>query len=82
MTWRAAAAQLVAAGFVPSLGPADLRLIRCTVANMAKAGELQVCTQVKCPGSRRPMVAYCLPDARPAHAPDEPWLLLSAALRP
>lgn len=84
LTWRDAAACLVAGGHLPSVGASELHLIRRTVDNMANAGELQRAHEVRRPGSNRPMTALRLSRLGPAQAPPEavPWGSLAAALRP
>ena len=84
LTWRDAAAALVAGGHAPSLGASELQIIRRTVANMASAGELQRAHEVRRLGSKRPMTAFRLARPEPGQlAPEaERWASLAAALRP
>lgn len=82
MTWRAAAAELVAAGHLPSVGASELLMIRRTVENMARAGELVPCGHVRQPGSCRPMTAYQFRPVGEAGRKGEAWLLLADAMRP
>lgn len=58
LTWRHALEQLGRLGLVNPAAPSEARLVRRTVENMRRAGELAPVAQVKVQGSRRPMVAY------------------------
>lgn len=81
LTWRGAAARLVEAGYLQSIAPGELRLVRRTVENMVRAGELARVGEVAVSGSRRPMVLFSLPVAPPSLAAEvEPWELLAGAL--
>jgi len=81
LTWRVAAAHLVEARHLPSVAPGELRLIRRTVENMARSGELAHLGQVRVDGSRRPMSLYGLRAARASGTSGtEPWELLAVAL--
>jgi len=73
---------LVAAGHLPSLGASELVMIRRTVENMARAGELVHCGHVRQPRSCRPMTAYRLRRAGEAIPQAESWRLLTDAIRP
>lgn len=81
MTWRAAAAELVAVGHLPSVGASELVMIRRTVENMARSGELMRCGDVRRPGSCRPMATFRV--FAPAEAPAATaWHLMAQALQP
>lgn len=82
LTWRDAAAGLVVDGHLASVGTSELLLIRRTVANMARAGELKPCGQVRHARCNRPMTAFRLATAADEVAPlADTWALLSQALR-
>ena len=63
VTWRDALAYLACVGLVSASAPAEVRLVRQTVENMARSSELLEAGYVRAPGSRRPMAGYLLPSA-------------------
>lgn len=67
-TWRSAAVALHERGVLSLHSPSELRLVRNTLLNMTRAGELQVCGHAPVPGVRRPMALYA-PCARWATDP-------------
>lgn len=83
LTWRAAAARLVADGHLASVGASELQRICRTVVNMAQAGELKPCGQVRHARCNRPMTAFRLATAADEVAPlADTWALMAKAVRP
>lgn len=80
MTWHGAADQLVATQVLRSVGPSELKLIRRTVENMARAGELTPCGYACWPGSRRPLTLYRVATADDVQRDAEIWVALTHAL--
>lgn len=57
-TWRDLAADLHGQGVINAGAPSELLMVRRTVENMARRGELRAAQPVRVPGSRRPMTGW------------------------
>ena len=57
-TWRDLARALADAGLIDMAAPSEVRLVRRTVVNMVRAGELAAQGEVRRAWSRRPLKVY------------------------
>lgn len=57
-TWRDLAQALADAGLIDMAAPGEVRLVRRTVVNMVRAGELAAQGEVRRAWSRRPLKVY------------------------
>lgn len=78
-TWRDVAAELAQQGVINDQAPAEAELVRLTIKNMAKRGEVELAARLRRPGVCRPMSGWVRrTDANPK---TDPGALLQMALQ-